>query len=115
MKVLQLILVVIICLLSIAAGAAKVLQSPEEVQFLQGFGFNTTLIISYGLIQVAGGVLLAISKTRKLGALVTIVGFAISTILIGMAGNLGFAAISLLPILVISFIFWQASRMTKEQ
>ena len=111
-KILYLALVAIIALLSIAAGAAKIMESPQETQFLQTFGFNSVLIITYGLVQVVGGVLIAIPKTVKWGSVVTLSAFALSTILIVLSGNYIFALISLLPILISLFIFRQASKIT---
>ena len=40
MKIVHHLLIVIVTLLSVAAGIAKVMQSPQEVQFLQRFAFN---------------------------------------------------------------------------
>lgn len=110
MKILNLALIAIITLLTIAAGVAKILQSPEEVKFLQGFGFNSALIIAFGVVQVIGGIFLALPKARKWGALITSVGFSISSILIGLSGNLVFSLVSMLPVIITIFIFWQNSR-----
>jgi hypothetical protein len=114
-KILHLILVAIIALLSIAAGAAKIFQSPEEVQFLEGFGFSQKLILIYGLVQVIGGILLAIPKTLKVGSIITIFAFTLASILIALSGNYVFSLISLLPIAMTVFIFWQSSQFTHNK
>lgn len=110
MKILNLVLIAVIALLGIAAGVAKVMGAPEEVQFLEGFGFNSMLIVLYGLTQIVGGVLLAIPKTLKLGAIITILGFSFSTALISISGNYAFALASLLPIIITVFILWQSNK-----
>lgn len=112
MKILNIVLVAMIALLSIAAGVAKVIESPQEVQFLQGFGFNSMLIIAYGVVQIVGGILLAIPKTIKLGAIIIMLAFALSTLLIFIGGYTMYALASLLPIVLTGFIFWQSSKVT---
>lgn len=104
MKALTMVLVVLITLLSIAAGAAKVLQAPQEVAFLQSFGLSSPLIIAYGLVQLTGGILLAIPKTRKHGALVTISAFGLSSVFIFISGNYMFGVVSLIPVLLTGLI-----------
>ncbi|TLU61354.1 hypothetical protein FE810_15190 [Thalassotalea litorea] len=115
MKILHLALIVIITLLAIAAGMAKLLGSPQEVQFLKGFGFNSLLIMIYGLVQVTGGVLLVIPKTLKLGATITVFAFSLSCILIAVSGNYAFFLISILPIAITAFIFWQSSKFAHDK
>lgn len=110
MKILNVVLVVLVALLSVAAGAAKVMLAPQEVEFLQSFGFTPSLIIGYGVVQVVGGTLLAIPKLRKVGAIVTALAFGVSTILIFIAGNAVFGLISLLPIILIGLVFLTAKQ-----
>jgi hypothetical protein len=114
-KVIHLIVIAIIALLSIAAGMAKLLELPQEVQFLKGFGFNSMLIISYGLVQVIGGVILTIPKTLKLGAIITVFAFTLSSLLIALSGNYIFALISLLPVAMTVWIYWQSIRFTHNK
>ncbi|WP_394176057.1 DoxX family protein [Thalassotalea litorea] len=110
MKILNIVLIAFITLLSIAAGFAKVMEMPQEVQFLQGFGFNSTLVIAYGLLQITGGVLLMLPRTIRLGALITIFSFGLSAILIFISGNTIFAFASLLPIAMTAYILWQSGK-----
>lgn len=110
MKILNIVLVVLITLLSIAAGIAKVMEMPQEVQFLNQFGFNSTLVIAYGLVQILGGVLLAVPKTLKLGAIITVLAFSLSTILLFVSGDFIFGLVSLIPIVLTSIIFWQSTQ-----
>jgi hypothetical protein len=114
-KILHFVLIAIIALLSIAAGVAKILESPQEIQFLKGFGFNSTVILTYGLVQVIGGVLLAIPKTLKLGSIFTGFAFTLASILIILSGNYVFSLISLLPVVITVFIFWQSSQFTHNK
>ncbi|WP_343861569.1 hypothetical protein [Aliiglaciecola litoralis] len=110
MKILNLLLIGLVALLSVAAGIAKVIESPQEVAFLQEFGLSTTLIITYGMIQILGGVLMALSRTRKYGALITIATFALSSVLLFLADNTSFGLVSLLPVALTGLIYWQTSK-----
>lgn len=108
MRIVVTILAVLIGLLSIAAGAAKIALVPEEVAFLSQFGFTNVLTISFGLVQVLGGLLIVIPVTRFYGALVAAVAFAFSAVLLLIAGNLAFAGVSLVPVLLASWIAYQS-------
>ena len=55
MKIAAYALVIVIGLLSIAAGAAKITLVPDEVEFLGQFGFTNTLTIFFGIAQLASG------------------------------------------------------------
>lgn len=104
MTIVVTILAVLIGLLSIAAGAAKIALVPEEVEFLSQFGFTTVLTISFGIVQVLGGMLMVVPVSRFYGALIATVAFALSAVLLLVAGNLAFAGVSLVPVLLASWI-----------
>ncbi len=109
MKIVNILIIAVIALLSIAAGLAKVMQTEQELEFLQGFGLNSVLIIAFGIIQIAGGVLLIPSKTRMFGAVLTTSAFVASTILIFVGGNLGFGLLSTIPIALTCVIVYQSA------
>jgi len=93
------ILVVLIGLLSIAAGAAKISLIPDEAEFLSQFGFTDALTITFGAVQFIGGVLLLIPPSRFYGSLIVATGFALSAALLMVAGNTTFAGVSLVPVI----------------
>jgi len=111
MKIVNILIIAIIALLSIAAGLAKLMQAPAEMEFLQGLGLSSGLIMAFGLVQVVGGVLLAIKKTRMPGAILVTLAFAVSTILIFIGGNTVFGLFSILPVALAGLIIYQASRV----
>ena len=115
MKIVNILLVVLIALLSIAAGLAKVMQSPQEAEFLQGFGLSTTLIIVFGLVQIAGGAGLALPKTRIVGGVLAALGFAVSTVLVFIGGNLAFGLFSLLPIVLVGVVIHQSVKAKESK
>lgn len=54
MKITYMLLIGLIVLLCITAGAAKVMRTPEEMAFLQRFAFNANMVTIFGLIQLVG-------------------------------------------------------------
>ena len=55
MKLVQTIILVILILLSLAAGAAKLMQVPQEAQFFADAGLGIAAMISLGAFQIVGG------------------------------------------------------------
>ena len=114
MKIVNILIIAIVALLSIAAGLAKVMQSPQEMEFLQGFGLSSALIVVFGLVQVSGGVLLVPQKTRLPGAVLATLALVVSTVLIFIAGNLVFGLVSILPIALGCVIIYQSVRIRRN-
>ncbi|MBT8101556.1 MAG: hypothetical protein KJO95_01220 [Gammaproteobacteria bacterium] len=108
MKLAFTIIAVLIGLLSIAAGGAKVALVPEEVEFLGQFGLTNALIIVFGTAQVLAGLLMVIPKTRLVGSIIAALGFAVSAVLLLMAGNAAFAGVSLVPVVLALAVAFKA-------
>ena len=104
MKKLQLTILAVVVVLSTGAGIAKVLKAPGEVAFLAGIGLGEPAIVAFGVLQIAGAVLLVFPKTRAIGAILTGLGFALSTVAIFLAGSMGFGFFSILPVLLSGWI-----------
>jgi len=100
MKTAQKILLILITLLAIAAGVAKVMQVPNEVAFFENLGLSTTLLLAFGVLQILGGILLVIPKTRVFGIGLTALMFLASAIMLFMSGTIPFALVSLLPVVL---------------
>lgn len=115
MKFVNIFIVAAIALLSIAAGLAKVMQSPQEMEFLQGLGLSSFLIMVFGLVQITGGVLIAPKTTRLPGAILVALGFAVSAVLIFIGGNVAFGLFSLIPAALAGMIIYQALRTTQNK
>lgn len=110
MKIVNYLIILIIVLLSVAAGIAKVMQTPQEMEFLQGMGLSSALIIIFGVVQIAGGVLLIPQKTRLVGAVLAASAFLVSTILIFVGGNLSFGLFSAIPAALAGIVVYQSAR-----
>lgn len=107
MKIINIIFITLISLLSIAAGLAKIMQVPQEMEFLTGFGLTPIIILIFGVVQVLGGALIAIPKLRLAGAIFIIISFLLSAILVFLSGNLSFGFVSILPVVATGWIIYQ--------
>ncbi len=88
---------VIVTLLSIAAAVPKISQAPQEVQFFAAVGLPPLAVAVFGCVQLLGGVLLIIPRTRLWGALIAALAFLCSAIMLLMAGQMAFGLVSLVP------------------
>lgn len=83
-------------LLSIATGIFKIMQQEADITLFEKIGFNATGTTLLGVVQLIGGVLLLISKTRLTGAIIMIITFTLASIAVFANGMLVFGVISLL-------------------
>ena len=108
MKMITIFFIAVTALISIAAGAAKIFQAPQELEFLQSFGLSVTQIAVFGVVQFVGGILVILPKTRVVGSLLAMIALTLSTFFIFRSGNLQFGVFSLLPIVVAFVVFYLA-------
>jgi len=113
MRIVNILIVAVIALLSIAAGLAKVMQVQQEMEFLQGLGLSPGLIMAFGLVQIAGGLLLVTKKTRLPGAVLVTLAFLLSAVLVFISDNLGFGLFSLIPAVLAGLIVYSAPAGTR--
>ena len=99
-------LVYALALLSVAAGIPKILQMPQELEFLRAMGFSAVAVSLLGLVQVAGGILLIFVRSRLAGAALAGLTFLISSVALFLAGNSVFGSISLLPFAFVLFVLY---------
>jgi len=105
MKIVQKIILVLMVLLSLAAGAAKVMQVPTEVEFFKNLGLSTNVLMGFGIAQIIAAIELAIPVTRKFGIPFVALMFLASAVMLFMSGNVPFGAISLIPVVLTLFLF----------
>jgi len=98
------ILLVILMFLAIASGIAKISLTPHDVEFFGSYGFTEPVLITFGCVQLLGGILLAFPKSRITGAAVVATTFAVSAVMLLMAGKYTVTLITLLFILASGFI-----------
>lgn len=113
MKWVKIIVLVLIALMSGAAGLAKVMKTPQETAFFEAVGLDLTFLIPLGIAQILGALLAVNPKTRRFGLGLVALGFLISAIMIFMSGNIGFGLGSLIPVIIaasLSFVSWNKDK-----
>ena len=106
MNLLKKINLVLLILLGGAAGLAKVTQAPPEIAFFAGLGLGAIVVIAFGILQLVCAVLLIFEQRRLIGALLLGVTFSLSVVMILMTGQIGFAAVSVIPILMTGWVIY---------
>lgn len=110
MNIVNKIILALVGVMSLAAGAAKVMRVPDEAQFFAEAGLAPGVMVIFGVVQLVAGALILWRKTRLAGALIAAIMFACSAIMIFMAGNLRFALISSLPVAMALYVAWRAGQ-----
>lgn len=104
MKIVNKINLILLTLLGLTSGVAKLMQLPDEVKFFLAAGFSLNLLLLLGASQLVGGVLLLFRNLRIPGALALAITFLVSTIAIFASGNVAFGVFSVVPIVMAFFV-----------
>ena len=114
MKVLSIIVLVILVLLAVASGVAKILLVPQDVAFFGKYGFSNAMLIGFGITQLAGGLLMVLKKTRFVGAAIVAATFLVSLGLLLVEGNIPVSIITLIATLLLGVVMKQSWRMNSN-
>ena len=106
MQVARTLIIVLLVLLGAAAGLAKITLAPPEIQFFQGIGLGAPVVLAFGVLQLAGALLLVLQKTRFIGAVILDITFTLSVVMIFMAGQIGFALVAVIPVIMAGYIIY---------
>jgi len=87
-------------ILSIATGFFKLLQQEADIELFSAIGFNATGTTILGAIQLLGGLLMIVKRTRTIGAYVMIPTFIIASAAVFANEMLAFGVVSLIFILM---------------
>ena len=98
------IVIALLVFLAVSSGATKVMLMQQDVMFFGSFGFTDPMLIAFGAVQLVGGLLLIFRSTRLYGALVIAVSFAVSAVLLLMAGSILVAIITLIAICLLAWV-----------
>ncbi|MEQ8711450.1 MAG: DoxX family protein [Cyclobacteriaceae bacterium] len=105
---------ILITLLSIATGAFKLAQQPEDIELFAAIGMNATATTILGLVQLIGGVLLIPARTRTKGAWVMLLTFILASIAVFANQMLIFGIVSLLFIVMAYGVIHMQNQLTKN-
>ena len=113
MKILLRINLVILVFLAITSGIAKIMLMPQEIEFFGSIGFNDSMLIVFGVSQILSGLMMTLSKTRLIGAIIVAITFAISAIALFLSENIIVAIITCITLLMLSVVIKQSLNSTK--
>ena len=106
MKRLVYLLIAVVALLSIAAGAAKIMAAPQEVEFFDRIGASKSLLAPFGAVQALTGIAVIFKPTRVIGAYLAAAAFFASSLMIFVSGDVVFSVASLLPVCAAAWVGW---------
>ena len=115
MKIFLNVILAILVALAVSSGVTKIMLMDQDVEFFGSYGFTNPILIAYGAVQLIGGVLLVLPKTRIIGALVVAVTFLVSAVVLVMAGNVPVAIITLICIALLGVIIKQSLNTKSQQ
>lgn len=79
MRILRLVNKVLLVLLGVSTGAVKLAQMPEEMALFEHIGMGAGLTIAFGVVQIAGALLVVPRKTQRIGAIILALTFVFAT------------------------------------
>jgi hypothetical protein len=115
MKTVSTIILVILIFLAVSSGITKVILMQQDVEFFGKYGFSNPILIIYGLVQLVGGVLLVIKRTRFVGAAIVAITFLISLAVLVMEGNIPVSIVTVVATLLLGVIMKQSWRNTASE
>lgn len=100
----------LVTVLSAAAAVPKILRMPNEVEFFANAGLDERSVLGFGMIQLAGGLLLVMPGTRLGGAYVTAGAFLASAVMLLATGQVPFGLVSFIPVVMAGLVAVETSR-----
>lgn len=110
MKIVSTIILAILVLLAVSSGITKILLLQQDVDFFGKYGFSNPILIVYGLVQLLGGLLMAVTKTRFIGAVIAAITFLISLVVLLMEGNIPVGIATMIATLLLGVVMKQSWR-----
>ncbi len=108
MKIISRVVLVVLIFLAVSSGITKVALMQQDVDFFGKYGFSNPILVVYGLVQLIGGVLMMLKRTRLVGAAVVAITFLISLVILLMEGNIPVSAATVVATLLLGAIIGQS-------
>jgi len=104
MKIFFYVVLTILTLLAVSSGMTKILLLQQDVDFFGKYGFTNPILMAYGAIQLLGGILLVLPKSRVVGAILVAITFLISAVVLVMENNIPLTIVTFICVLLLGFI-----------
>ena len=114
MKAVSAIIVVILILLALASGVAKILLMEQDVNFFGKYGISGGMLIAFGFVQVLGGLLMTLAKTRFTGAAIVAITFLASLVMLLLDGNIPVSIVTGIALLLLGAVMTQSWRRSPQ-
>lgn len=106
-KILSTVILIALIFLAVSSGVTKVLLMPQDVEFFGRYGISGLILVALGMIQIVGGVLLMLKRTRFTGAAVVATTFLLSLVMLLMDGNFPVSVATVIATLLLGMIMKQ--------
>ena len=89
------------------AGCSSTPQQPYN-QYLASWKGKSEqeLVVAFGILQLVSAILLVFDSRRHIGAILLCVTFSLSVVMILVTGQIGFAAASIIPVLMAGWVIY---------
>ncbi len=114
MKSVSSAILVILVLLAVWSGTTKLLLMQQDVNFFIRLGFTRLMLMTFGLAQVLGGLLMVFAKTRFVGTAVIATTFLVTLVMLIVDGNLAIGILTVIAILLLGVVMKQSRRTNPE-
>jgi len=108
MKLITTIILALLVLLAVSSGITKIALMQQDVDFFGKYGFSNPILIVFGTVQLIGGILLLLRKTRFSGAAIVAITFLISLVLLLLEGNVAVSVATAVAMLLLGIVMKQS-------
>ncbi len=112
MKTVTTIILVVLILLAVSSGVTKVMLMQQDVDFFGKYGFSNPILITYGILQLVGGVLMVFQRFRFIGAVIVAITFLISLAVLLIDRNMPVSIATVVATLLLGVIMKQSWKTT---
>ena len=112
MKTVTTIILVVLILLAVSSGVTKVMLMQQDVDFFGKYGFSNRVLITYGILQLVGGVLMVFQRFRFIGAIIVAITFLISLAVLLIDRNIPVSIATVVATLLLGVIMKQSWKTT---
>lgn len=108
MKIAFTIVLMLLTVLAVSSGIAKLMLIQQDVDFFGRYGFSNAGLMAFGTAQLIGGVLMPFKQSRFVGAAVVAITFLVSLVLLLIDGNISVSLATLLMTLLLGVVMKQS-------
>lgn len=110
MRYFWILLIAILVFLASSSGIAKIMKMPQDIDFFARYGFDSFVVMGFGVIQLIGAVLLVFRRTRVAGAVIIFLSFSFTLALLIMDKNVPFSIASIVAMIGLIAVAVKTSR-----